>query len=324
MSSFWRGDIDPDRDPHKVMIARDQLIDSTRDNRIVKIKVYYPVLNDSENSRSAPAPLRLPIILWSHGLGGSVDGAAFLSRFIAAHGFVIVHVQHHGTDSSLWEGKDGHPWDIIRATHISRDTTLNRFADVPFVLDQLPAWMADHPEVGDLADLKTLGMSGHSFGALTTQVLAGMKFPDREGVLQDFKDDRLQCGILYSPGSVEHVGEFDPQEAYAGVDIPLFHMTGTDDGSPISEAGYEIRLVAYDHTDKADKNLLVLKDGDHMVFNGSRGKLGQNPNREKHEQIIKIAALCFWDAQLKGNADALTWLTGGGFADWLGAEGEFK
>ena len=151
-----------------------------------------------------------------------------------------------------------------------------------------------------------------------------MKFPDREGILQDFKDSRFQCGILYSPGSVEHVGEFDPQEAYSGVDIPLFHMTGTDDGSPISEAGYEIRLVAYDHTDKADKNLLVLKDGDHMVFNGSRGKLGQNPNREKHEKIIKIAALCFWEAQLKRDAAALTWLTDGGFADWLGAEGEFK
>ena len=131
--------------PHKVMIARDQLVDSSRDDRIIKIKVYYPSFNGASGAQARYGGTKLPVIIWSHGLGGSVDGAAFLSRFIAAHGFVIVHVQHHGTDSSLWEGKDGHPWDIIRATHISRETTLNRFADVPFVLDQLPAWMAAHP-----------------------------------------------------------------------------------------------------------------------------------------------------------------------------------
>ena len=325
MTSFWRDDVDPDHDPHKVLIVRDMLTDTARDNRPVKIKTYYPVFKeDSASSRSASARLRLPVILWSHGLGGSVDGASFLSRFLASHGFVMVHIQHFGTDTSLWEGKDGHPWDIIRRTDISREMTLNRFADIPFVLDQLPAWMEAHPAVGAHGDLSTLGMSGHSFGALTTQVMAGMMFPDADGELQSFKENRFKAGILYSPGSVEHLGDFNPHDVYPGIDLPLLHMTGTDDGSPISDLGYEMRLVVYDNTDKAEKHLLVLKDGDHMVFTGSRGKLGQSANREKHEAIIKIAALSYWEAMLKDDKSARAWLTDGGYQKWLGDEGEFK
>ena len=63
---------------------------------------------------------KFPVIIWSHGLGGSRDGAGFISRFVAAHGFVIIHIQHPGTDSTLWEGKPGHPWDVIRATPIPK------------------------------------------------------------------------------------------------------------------------------------------------------------------------------------------------------------
>lgn len=315
MSEFWRDNIDPDHDPHKVLIMRDQLVDSARGDRPVKIKVYYPVNHTMTG---------LPVIFWSHGLGGSVDGAAFLSRFLAAQGFVMLHVQHYGSDTTIWEGKKGHPWDIIRGTHITRETTLNRFADIPFVLDQLPSWMEEHPEVGEHADLSTLGVSGHSFGALTTQVMAGMKFPDREGNLLDLKEERFQAGILYSPGSVEHLGDLDPAAVYPSIDIPLFHMTGTEDGSPLSDTGYEMRLAVYENTNATEKHLLVLKEGDHMVFAGSRGKLGQSPHREKHERIIKVAALAFWESTLKRDKAAQEWLTDGSFSSYLGSDGTFQ
>ena len=336
MSDLWSPDISADEDRHKVLIKRDTLVDANRDDRKVKIKVYHPVLNETDlsgrsetflNASDAQArygQTKLPVILWSHGLGGSVDGAAFLSRYIASYGYVIVHVQHHGTDSSLWEGKDGHPWDIIRDTVIPRSATLDRYRDIPFVLDELPNWMGQNPEVGTLADLSNIGMSGHSFGALTTQVMAGMLFPDADGKLLSFKDDRLTAGILYSPGSVEHLGDLDLQQVYSTIDLPLFHMTGTDDGSPISDLGYEIRLSVYEHTTLAEKHLLVIKDGDHMVFNGSRGKLGQNPNREKHERIIQVSALAYWDMMLKNDSAARDWLMGEGYQTWLGDEGEFK
>ena len=318
MSSFWNDAIDPENDFHKVMIERDVLHDAARDNRPVKIKTYYPVLQNNADTK------KLPLIIWSHGLGGGVDGASFLSRFIASHGYIITHIQHLGTDTSLWEGKPGHPWDIIRSLKISRDATLNRFQDVPFALDALPDWYRQHPQINDILDFSTIGMSGHSFGALTTQVAGGMMFPDKEGKLRRHRDERFTAGILYSPSPISHLALDDPRDIYGAIDMPMLHMTGTDDSSPVEDWDYKKRLDVYDNITEAEQNLLIIKDGDHMVYNGSRGKLGENPNRDTHERIIKIMALAYWDAMLKQDKAAQDWLNGAGAKSWLADNASFE
>src|SRR6185436_10670575 len=95
-AALWRPDIDPAREPHRVLIKRDSFVDPARGNRRVPFKVYHP-----------DAAIDAPLVLWSHGLGGSADGASFLARFIASHGYAVVNITHVGTDSSLWEGKPG-------------------------------------------------------------------------------------------------------------------------------------------------------------------------------------------------------------------------
>lgn len=315
MVAVWREDVSATHEPHAVKMVRGKMVDHARGNRIIALKFYYPQNHTMTN---------LPLIIWSHGLGGSVDGAAFISRFLTSHGYCVLHVNHAGTDSSLWEGKPGHPWDIIKATPIPRAMTLARFADVPFVLDHLDDFLKDHPEIGPHIDTKTIGMSGHSFGAMTTQVLCGQQFPDEQGILQDYSDPRFLCGVLYSPVPAFHLTGELPQRIYGGINRPLFHMTGTDDSSPVEGFDYTRRLDVYNNSGHADKMLMVLKDGDHMVYNGSRGKLGQNPNRELHETIIKIAALAYWDAYLKGDKTAMAWLKDGGFDAYLNAHGTFK
>jgi dienelactone hydrolase len=306
--------IQPDHMPHPVKMVRGGLTDSTRGNREIALKMYYPVAEDLKD---------IPLVIWSHGLGGSVDGAAFLSRHISSNGYVVLHVQHPGTDSSLWEGKPGHAWDIIREANIPRSASLARFGDVPFVLDNLQEFLSLHPDIAPQIDTKNIGMSGHSFGAMTTQVLMGMQFPDEQGILQDFSDSRFKAGILYSPVPEFHLSGDLPEDVYARMNHPLFHMTGTDDSSPVEGFSYERRLDVYKHSG-GEKILMILKDGDHMIYNGSRGKLGQNPNRERHEDIIKVAALAYWDAKLKGDRFAWEWLTAGGFATYLNGDGTFE
>jgi hypothetical protein len=311
---FWRPDISPDHEPHAVKMIKGHMVDSIRGNRVVPIKLYYPAIHSD---------VKFPLIVWSHGLGGSVDGAAFISRFLASHGYILLHVQHAGTDSALWEGKPGHPWDIIKATHIPRSATLARFADVPFVLDSFPEWLSNYPEIAAITDLSTIAMSGHSFGAMTTQVMLGQQFPDEQGILQDYSDPRFQCGILYSPVPEFHLSGDLPSDVYQGIDRPVLHMTGTDDSSPVEGFGYERRLAVYEHSVKAQKMLLIIKDGDHMVYNGSRGKLGANPNRHRHETIIKLTALAYWDMQLKKDPTAQRWLTGDGIETYLNHDATF-
>lgn len=314
---FWHDEISPDSGPCKVLLKKGELEDPARGGRKVPYKIYYP---DSANAG------RFPVILWSHGFGGNRDGAAFLSRHLAAQGYILVHITHRGTDSSLWEGrKDAHPWDVLRNADIPREVTLARFQDVPFMIDTLEAWQKEGHDIARLMDLSRLGMSGHSFGALTTQVMAGQLFPDEDDTLRQFKEPRFTAGIVYSPVPIAHLTEGqDRDNVYGPIDRPLFHMTGTDDVSPLEGFGYERRLRIYEHTGHPEKYLLVKKGGDHMVYNGTRGKLKENPLRERHEDIIKVASHAFWDARLKNDENAQDWLCGGGLKTYIGEDAHVK
>ncbi|MAE50848.1 MAG: hypothetical protein CMH27_03460 [Micavibrio sp.] len=322
---LWNKDISPDKEPFKVLLKRGEFVDETRQNddgttRIVPFKIYHPVEHNQKT---------LPIIIWSHGYGGNHNGAGFISRFLASHGYVVCHLTHHGTDSSLWEGKDGHPWDILRKAKVSRHTTLNRFYDLPFFLDQLKPWAAEHTDPGQYMDFDHIGMSGHSFGALSTQVAAGQMFADADHKITRMLEPRIKAGILYSPVPVadhllDKIVDLNDINIYESIEIPLLHMTGTDDDAPIGGADYTHRLAVYEKTGHSEKYLLIKHGADHMVYNGTRGKLDKNPNREKHEQIIKVMALAFWDAQLKDNPEAQKWLLGDGVLDYLGQDADFK
>jgi dienelactone hydrolase len=310
---LWSPTVSPDTEPMQIAIARGEWIDVNRNNRKIAYKTYCP-MNDAHAPYAAP----YPVILWSHGLGGSRDGAGFISRFVASHGYIVVHIQHAGTDSTLWEGKPGHPWDVIRATPIPRSATLNRFKDVPFALSQLPTL-----DIAPLMDLSRIGMSGHSFGAMTTQVMAGQKrgYGARQYSLHD---PRFKCGIVYSPVPVKDKKHHAPEDFYGGIKIPLLIMTGTDDDSPIEHYTYHNRLEVFTHSGGPEQHLLVLDKGDHMVFSGSRGKLDANPKRDIHEDIIKILSLAFWDAYLKGDKGAKDWLTSDNVSHWLSSEGDYR
>lgn len=304
---LWNSTVNSDLEPAQIFIEKCEWVDSSRENRVVPYKIYTPQLEAGQTC---------PVIVWSHGLGGSRDGAGFISRYVAAHGYVIIHIQHAGTDSSLWEGKPGHPWDIIRATHIPRKATLQRFRDVPFVLHQIAQ------TAKPFYDLENLGFCGHSFGAMTTQVMAG-QWRGHGKYRYSLHDPRIQAGILYSPVPVKNKRQQPPAAYYGGIKIPLLVMTGTDDESPLENFGYEMRREVFDHSGGPEQHLVILQDGDHMVYNGSRGKLGVNPKRDVHERIIRVLSLAFWDAYLKQDQAAKEWLTGSGVRAWLGEEASY-
>ncbi len=305
--SYWNPRI-TENELFPVALERGVWTDAKRHDRTIPYKIYLPQSDDGP----------FPVIIWSHGLGGSRDGAGFISRYVASYGYVVVHIQHRGSDSGLWEGKPGHPWDVIRATHIPRKATLQRLLDVPFAINQLEAMKS--PQM----DLSRLGMSGHSFGAMTTQTMAGQ----RRGLgrrLYDLFEERFRAAIAYSPVPVMFRAGHMLEDFYGGIRVPMLFMTGTEDSSPVNqEITYKTRIEVFDHSKGPDQHLLILEGGDHMVYNGSRGQLGENPKREVHEKIIKLSSLAFWDAYLKSDASAKTWLTGGAFQQWLGAEAEYR
>lgn len=280
---------------YKIQIKKGNFLDSKREKREIPFKIYAPkeiMLH------------KLPVILWSHGLGGSRDGAGFIARYLAEHGYIVVNIQHHGTDSTLWEGKESHPWDIILSTPITRDITLDRFYDVSFALDELEKGYNIDPALYKLMDFDHVGMSGHSFGALTTQVITGQLFPNEQDLLTSYHDPRFKAAIAYSPVGIAHLTDAKDKDIYSSIAIPVFYMTGTKDKSPASGRDYTRCLHVHDQDPNKEKKLLVLENGDHMIFSGSRGKLASNPRRDAHEDIIKEASLAFWDYHLKNDKNA--------------------
>lgn len=291
--------------------------DTARANRVVPYKIYYPA--DVQSAR--------PVVIFSHGLGGNREGAEYLLRFLAENGYVAVAVQHPGSDTPAVFGelqRNGGALDRADAASKLRDSTspqtaIERFGDIPFAIDELTKMNASDAKLRGRLDMSHLGMSGHSFGALTTLAASGQSMG---GVTSPFEDERIKASIAYSPSKPR---QGDPATAFASIRIPTFHMTGTDDRTPFDNGEPpESRQLPYRNITTADKFLIVFNRGDHMIFSG-RGLRGESrPNDPKFHALIQKASLAYWDAYLKDNKDAKAYLIGGGFAKDLGDDGKFE
>jgi hypothetical protein len=110
---------------------------------------------------------------------------------------------------------------------------------------------------------------------------------------------------------------------FAGITVPVFHMTGTLDDSPIGETKAPDRRIPYDQSTTPGTCLLILNGADHMTFSGHAfGAFRQEDAR--YQAIILPASVAFWDATLRGNQAAQGWLYHGGFAALLGKQGMFE
>jgi predicted dienelactone hydrolase len=290
--------------------------DGARANRVVPYKIYQPT--------NAPGPR--PIVLFSHGLGGNREGAEYLLRFLAENGYMGVAVQHPGSDTpAVFGGMPGSPgFDPDKAREGSRaaimpGVAIDRFRDIPFAIDRLAAMNAGDARLRGRLDLSRVGMSGHSYGAITTMMLSGQS--PAMGRMS-FSDPRIKASIAYSP-SKPRMG--DPAQAFATIRIPTFHMTGTADTTPFDNGEPpESRQIPYRSINGADKYLLVFTGGDHMVFSGRTPRSGPRPNDPVFHALIQKASLAYWDAYLMGNNDAKAYLTDGRFKQDLGDNGTFE
>jgi len=296
---FWRSDIDPNAEPRRVLIRRGVWYDDSRD-RDVPYKIYYPEETDLDP---------LPTIVWSHGLGGTADGAGFLARYLVAQGFIHVNIQHEGTDDSLWRGKEGHPWDNIRKSTIPWITVKNRYMDVPYILGQLRVMNDANDPLKGRMNLDNIGMSGHSFGAVTTQIIAGQITGVDINKLESLALDKFKAAIAYSPVPNTRL-KIAPQDLYSTINIPLMHMTGTEDTSPIDGNIQHLRDEIYQYAGQngAMQYSVIIGGADHMVFNGSRGQLPDYEGIETHKENIKILAHAWWDHFLNNDALSMQWL----------------
>jgi predicted dienelactone hydrolase len=281
--------------------------DDTR-QRDVPVKIYYPKQIDG----------KLPVVIFSHGLGGSRDGYGYVGRYWAARGYVVVHLTHKGsdTDALLADGRDAMEQTMRR---IAADpmNAVNRFADVSFAIDRVTG-LNDDPDwvLHDRLDLDKIAVAGHSFGGGTTMVIAGQQTTSG----RSFADKRVKCAIAMSPPRSKQA---DPDRAYGSITMPVFVLTGTDDNSPTGETKPADRRVGFDHLAHGPAFLLTFEGGDHMLFSGRTGP-GRPATDGRYHQLIQEGTTAFLDAYLRQDAGAKKWFADGGYEKSVGDAGKFE
>lgn len=275
----------------------DLTVEDTERNRSIPVRVYLP---------SSPSPA--PVVLFSHGLGGSRAGSVYLADHWSARGYVCVFIQHPGSDVSVWKDKQlGERMRALREAANVKNFLL-RVKDVPAVLDQLDRWnQTEGNSIKGRLDLNRVGIAGHSFGAITAEAVSGQSFGRRH---ISFVDERIKAAIMFSPSSPLRGGSLE--EAFGRVKIPWMLMTGTRDVSIIGGTTAQARLAVFPALPGGGKYELVLHDAEHSAFT-DRPLPGDSTTRNpNHHRAILALSTAFWDAWLRGDASARAWLDGDG------------
>lgn len=280
----------------KVAIANNiTLIDQKRDRQL-PLKIYYP-----------QATGLFPVIIFSHGAGGSKEAFTSLSTFLASCGYICIHPTHYGNnvnilrESGIQEVKkyvyDPQVWQV-------------RPLDITFIIDSFEQLHQQIPALKGIMDSSRLGISGHSFGAYVTMLLAGatVDTPWQQNV--SYGEVRATAFLAISPQGTGQFG-LNPR-SWQGVNSPVLTISGSKD------RGWEKqppawRLDAFRYLPPDDKYHLLIAGANHFSYGDRqdadsifRRLLEPEPNsqldlisQKRISTYIQTISIAFWDAYFK-------------------------
>lgn len=298
--------------PFKVLVANEEWRDESR-SRNIPVRIYSP----------EAAPGSLPVVIFSHGLAGSRTAGEAWGRQWASWGIVSVHLQHPGSDTTSVRQAPGTFTDKMKSA-MTFEQLVARTKDVSFAADEI----ARRAKAGDApfaqVDASRIGLSGHSFGALTTLAVAGQRMPDG---LTPFADPRFRAFIALSPSPRSAK---DVKNAYLSITAPFLSITGSQDQVYLTpEITPDDRVLPFEGMASGNKYLLWLNTATHMSFAGQmentpRARLFARtidgaslpPDQPHIDEMVKAVSTAFWLAYLSSAAElgkqASAWLTESG------------
>lgn len=252
-----------------------------RRQREVPLRLYWPT--------QIAAGEKVPLVVFSHGMGGSRRGYSYLGQYWASQGWASLHVQHVGSDRQIWLGN---PFGLVaRLQQAAQESEAEaRALDVRFALDQLLAG-----ERGARIDASRIVAAGHSYGANTTLLLSGARVARATpgGDVPELRDPRIKAAIVISAPPFH--GHGDSAAILQPVSIPTLHITATEDIIRIpgyySEA--KDRVALFEATGSHDKELVVFAGGSHSIFTDRAGTGGAllNPRVKAATRELTLAFL---------------------------------
>lgn len=247
---------------------------------------------------NGPGPF--PVLVWSHGLGGSKDSYGPLVRAWTANGYAVVQPTHADSLSLLPQGER-----LNGLKNLSKVPITNAFErpkQISAILDFLPKWQQGTPTVRGKLDLNRIAVGGHSFGAHTSQLLAGAELRGLGGRSRSFADPRPLAFILISP---QGIGGGLNQSSWRNISRPVLEISGDNDLSPRDNRPAITRREVFDNMPAGDKYLGWMKDAHHSFGGISTDQRGQNRLGDPNQvETVCLLTNAFLDAYVKGDASA--------------------
>ncbi|MGW1056685.1 alpha/beta hydrolase family protein [Micromonospora rubida] len=205
----------------------------------------------------------LPVVVFSHGFGWSMNGYAPLVDFWAAHGFVVVQPTH----------LDSRTLDVTPDDPRHPEIWRFRVADLRRVLDEFDRVEDAVPGLRGRVDRSRVAAAGHSWGGQTVSMLLGARVLGADGTPgEDMSDPRVGAGVLLatpgtggtdlSPFAAEHLPFMNP--SFAQMTTPALVVVGDRDQSGLTVRGPDWFADPY-HLSPGPKSLLTLYGAEHAL-----------------------------------------------------------
>lgn len=284
-----------------------------RPERTLKVEVWYPAAPSVPAPEARDVPVDAsggpyPLIVFAHGLGSFRRQSASYTQHLASHGYVVA-----APDFPLS--------NIATPGGARLAAVVNQPGDISFVIESL---LARGEPFADAIDPNAIGVTGHSLGGLTSLLT----------VYGPFRDPRVRAAVAISPP-----GCFLTPGVVRQTSVPLMVVGGSRDliVNPASiRAAYDqanrpryfLELAGADHVRFADIDIedaqvvSRLPPGGELaadavevaqhIGGSAAGCANLQPipddppmDPERQRQLLREFALPFFDAYLKGNAEAL-------------------
>lgn len=279
------------------------IAENTRPDYELPRNVVVPRMQRGSEPPMLPASGRLPVLLFSHGYGGSPLSGTYLDAIasFASWGYVVVAPFHGDFRYSVF-GPDngGEPplyvpiWDEFVAMQATRPLSLSAAVDL----------LSTHAHWRDRVDLARVGAFGISQGGETIMLAGGAALTNELGSLDAKRvtlDSRIRAGVGYVPyfGVPEIPAFGDQQRGVDGVTLPYLALSGTED-----------RVAPIDQTQTALDRMTGVRGL--VALNGQ----GHDLDIDSPEDVVTwtLTFLAAWvdgDAAARAQLDAMQNVAGG-------------